>query len=70
MTSPSYSNNHKKSIHFNLNVEIFADKGANPKSPLGIASAFSRASPAAIFMSNTSLLLEYASEEFINHLEQ
>ncbi|EFX87909.1 hypothetical protein DAPPUDRAFT_42141, partial [Daphnia pulex] len=46
------------------------NKGANPKSPLGIASAFSRASPAAIFMSNTSLLLEYASEEFINHLEQ
>ena len=46
------------------------DKGADPKSPLGIASAFNRPNAAAIFMSNTSLLLEYASEEFINHLEQ
>lgn len=44
--------------------------GADPKSPLGIASSFNRPNAAAIHLSNTSLLLEYASEEFIFNLEQ
>ena len=44
--------------------------GADPKSPLGIAFSFNRPNAAALHLSNTSLLLEYASEEFISHLEQ
>ncbi|XP_065580760.1 uncharacterized protein LOC136040414 isoform X2 [Artemia franciscana] len=43
--------------------------GADPKSAVGTAFGFSRPTSEAIYMSNTSLLLEYASLQFLENLE-
>lgn len=49
---------------------MWADKGAvDPKSPQGTAAAFSKANKQALHMANSSLLLEFASEELLNSLQ-
>ena len=53
-----------------FNALTITELGMDPKSPAGIASSFSRPNSGAIHMSNVSLLLEFASEEFLNHIEQ
>ncbi|XP_050297990.1 uncharacterized protein LOC126737238 [Anthonomus grandis grandis] len=42
--------------------------GVDPKSPHGIAAAFSKANKQALKLANTSLLLEFASNEILNSL--
>lgn len=42
--------------------------GIDPKSPGGIAAAFSKANPQALRLANSSLLFEFASNEIINSL--
>ncbi|KAJ9573877.1 hypothetical protein L9F63_008737, partial [Diploptera punctata] len=42
--------------------------GADPKSPVGTAAAFSKANKQALTLANTSLLLEFTSEELLNSL--
>jgi len=56
-----------------INVMIHccaSDIITDPKSPASIHSGFNKPTKEAILLSNTSILLEYASEEFISHLEQ
>ncbi|XP_069697432.1 uncharacterized protein [Periplaneta americana] len=43
--------------------------GADPKSPVGTAAAFSKANKQALTIANTSLLLEYTSQELLNSLQ-
>ena len=43
--------------------------GADPKSALGTAFAFSRPNREALLLSNTSLLLEYTSRVFLDSLK-
>nr|CAD7197864.1 unnamed protein product [Timema douglasi] len=43
--------------------------GADPKSPVGIAAAFSKANNQALALANTSILLELASEDIMNSLQ-
>ncbi|KAJ4441124.1 hypothetical protein ANN_10974 [Periplaneta americana] len=45
------------------------DGGADPKSPVGTAAAFSKANKQALTIANTSLLLEYTSQELLNSLQ-
>ncbi|XP_054289704.1 uncharacterized protein LOC129004994 [Macrosteles quadrilineatus] len=42
--------------------------GVDPKSPIGIAAAFSKPNKASFLLANTSILLEYASREIINNI--
>ncbi|CAH1108455.1 unnamed protein product [Psylliodes chrysocephalus] len=42
--------------------------GLNPKSPQGVAAAFSKANKNALKLANTSLLFEFASNEIVNSL--
>ncbi|XP_072395913.1 uncharacterized protein [Diabrotica undecimpunctata] len=42
--------------------------GINPKSPQGVAAAFSKANKGALKLANTSLLFEFASNEIVNSL--
>ncbi|XP_068084351.1 uncharacterized protein [Anabrus simplex] len=42
--------------------------GVDPKSPAGTAASFSKANKQALALANTSILLEYASEELLNSL--
>lgn len=42
--------------------------GVDPKSPHGIAASFSKANKQALKIANTSLLLEFASNEILNSL--
>ena len=54
-----------------LNKMFFSsDMGANPKSSIGTAFAFSRPSREALLLSNTSLLLEYTSRVFLDSLQE
>lgn len=49
---------------------MWADKGGvDPKSSQGTAAAFSKANKQALYIANSSLLFEYASEELINSLQ-
>ncbi|GLG94269.1 Chorion peroxidase [Gryllus bimaculatus] len=43
--------------------------GADPKSPVGTAAAFSKANNQALKIANVSLFLEYASQELMNSLQ-
>jgi hypothetical protein len=47
---------------------LFLEGGVDPKSPLGIAAAFSKASKSALILANNSLLFEYASKELLKTL--
>lgn len=40
--------------------------GADPKSPVGTAASFSKANKYALKLANTSLFLEFATNELIN----
>lgn len=42
--------------------------GVDPKSSLGTAAAFSKASKTALILANNSLLFEYASRELLKSL--
>jgi hypothetical protein len=42
----------------------------DPKSPLGTAAAFSKASKSSLILANNSLLFEYASKEILKSLEK
>ncbi|XP_033611688.1 uncharacterized protein LOC111875414 [Cryptotermes secundus] len=42
--------------------------GVDPKSPIGTAAAFSKANKQALMLANTSILLEYTSQELMNSL--
>lgn len=42
--------------------------GIDPKSPAGTAASFSKANKQALKLANSSLLLEFASNEIINSL--
>lgn len=42
--------------------------GVDPKSSLGTAAAFSKASKTALILANNSLLFEYASKELLKSL--
>ncbi|XP_049950718.1 uncharacterized protein LOC126457994 [Schistocerca serialis cubense] len=44
--------------------------GADPKSPVGTAAAFSKANKYSLHLANTSILLEFASEEILNSLQR
>ena len=44
--------------------------GANPKSSIGTAFAFSRPNTESLILSNTSLLLEYTSKVFLASLQE
>lgn len=44
--------------------------GVDPKSPLGTAAAFSKASKSSLILANNSLLFEYASKEVLKSLEK
>lgn len=44
---------------------VFLEGGVDPKSPLGTAAAFSKASKTALILANNSLLFEYASKELL-----
>lgn len=46
----------------------FIEGGVDPKSPLGTAAAFSKASKSALILANNSLLFEYASKELLKSL--
>lgn len=46
------------------------DGGADPKSPVGTAAAFNKATKEALLMANTSLLYEFATEELLNSLQR
>lgn len=47
---------------------LFIEGGVDPKSPLGTAAAFSKASKSALILANNSLLFEYASRELLKSL--
>lgn len=49
-------------------VVIFTEGGVDPKSPIGIAAAFSKPNKQAFLMANTSILFEYASREILNNI--
>ena len=53
-----------------INAAVISDMGANSKSALGTAFAFSRPNKEALSLSNTSLLLEYTSRVFLNSLQE
>lgn len=47
---------------------MFTEGGVDPKSPIGIAAAFSKPNKQAFLMANTSILFEYASREILNNI--
>jgi hypothetical protein len=49
-------------------MHLFIDGGVDPKSPIGTAAAFSKANKQALMLANTSILLEYTSQELMNSL--
>jgi hypothetical protein len=51
-------------------VLSFTDGGVDPKSPIGTAAAFSKANKQALMLANTSILLEYTSQELMNSLNK
>lgn len=51
-----------------LYLYSFLEGGVDPKSPLGTAAAFSKASKTALILANNSLLFEYASKELLKSL--
>ena len=53
-----------------LTLLAISGMGADSKSSLGTAFAFSRPNNLALSLSNTSLLLEYTSRVFINSLQE
>lgn len=48
---------------------MYLDSGADAKSPIGTAFAFSPPTSEALALSNTSVLLEYASQAFLEFLK-
>ena len=53
-----------------LMIFIVTDGGVDPKSPVGTAAAFSKANKQALMLANTSLLLEFTSQELLNSLNK
>jgi hypothetical protein len=60
--------NHKG--HFICLLLSFIDGGVDPKSPIGTAAAFSKANKESLMLANTSILLEYTSQELMNSLNK
>lgn len=50
---------------YNISISI-PGGGADPKSPVGTAASFSKANKYALKLANTSLFLEFATNELIN----
>lgn len=55
-------------IFCKLIVDVLTEGGVDPKSPIGIAAAFSKPNKQAFLMANTSILFEYASREILNNI--
>lgn len=52
-----------------LEYEVWRTRGGvDPKSPQGTAASFSKANKQAIQLANSSLFLEFASNEIVNSL--
>jgi hypothetical protein len=57
-------------IHAICFVLSITDGGVDPKSPIGTAAAFSKANKQALMLANTSILLEYTSQELMISLNK
>jgi len=64
----TYLMNHKD--HFVCLLLSFIDGGVDPKSPIGTAAAFSKANKESLMLANTSILLEFTSQELMNSLNK
>lgn len=53
-----------------FNFFNFPEGGADPKSPVGTAAAFSKPNRKALLLANNSILFEYASNEIMDTLKE